>query len=153
MQHLLVLAQIYVVAFLALHDWIQVGRFNDIQAVQAADSRRRLIWVTIYSTTPFAFALGASVLYAETRFPRWLNLYLAIGYGLLVLGAFRAWWGPYLLWNEPARAARYQAMFGRTRAFLPERNGIRPNTLHVSFHVALMTTIVLLIARWVSSGA
>jgi hypothetical protein len=36
------------------------------------------------------------------------------------------------------RAARYQAKFGRTHAFLPARDGIRPNTLHVILHVATL---------------
>ena len=151
MQHLLILAlialQVFVVAFIALHDWIQLGDLNDVRAVQAADSRSRLIWVTVYSTAPFAFALGACAIYANTRFPGWLNWYLYIAYSLAGLGMIRAWWGPYLLWNEPTRAARYQAMFGRTRAFLPERNGIRPNTLHVSLHLAVAAIIVLLIVR------
>ena len=151
MQHLVVLAliglQIYVVAFLALHDWIQLGGLNDIRAVQAADSRSHLIWVTVYSTAPFAFGLFACAAYANTRLPGWLNGYLLIAYGALGLGALRAWWGPYLLWNEPERATRYRAMFGRTRAFLPERNGIKPNTLHVSLHLAVAATIVLLLVR------
>jgi hypothetical protein len=151
MQHLLILTlivlQTYVVAFIGLHDWIQLGDLNDVRSVQAADSRPRLIWVTIYSTAPFAFALCACAVYANTRFPGWLNWTLYVGYGLAALGMVRAWWGPYLLWNEPARAARYQAMFGRTRAFLPERNGIRPNTLHVSLHLVVVAIIVLLIVR------
>ena len=151
MQHILILGlialQAYVVAFIALHDWIQLGDLNDVRAVQAADSRAKLIWTTVYSTAPFAFALGACAVYANSGFPGWLNGYLYIAYGLIILGAFRAWWGPYLFWNEPARAARYQGMFGRTRAFLPERNGIRPNTLHVSLHLVLVAIIVLLIVR------
>ena len=52
----------------------------------------------------------------------------------------RTWWIPYLLIDEPARADRYQAMFGRTHTFLPVRNGIRPDTLHI----ALVTVIILL---------
>jgi hypothetical protein len=56
----------------------------------------------------------------------------------------RAWWGPYLLGGSPARVARYQAMFARTHAFLPERNGIRPNTLHVALHVVVIAILVLL---------
>ena len=35
-------------------------------------------------------------------------------------------------------------MFGRTHAFLPERIGIRPNTLHVILHAATLTTLILL---------
>lgn len=151
MQHLLIVTlialQAFVVAFIGLHDWVQLGDLNDIRAVQAADSRDRLIRVTIYSTAPFAFALFACGVYANTRFPGWLNWYLYITYGMAALGMIRAWWGPYLLWSEPVRAARYRAMFGRTRAFLPERNGIRPNTLHVSLHLVLVAIIVLLIVR------
>jgi hypothetical protein len=157
MQHLLILAlialQVFVVAFIALHDWIQLGDLNDVRAVQAADPRARLVRVTIYSTLPFAIGLGACAVYANTGFPVWLNWYLYITYGFLAFGMVRAWWGPYLLWKEPARAARYQAMFGRTHAFLPERNGIRPNTLHVSLHLAVAAIIVLLIVRRAVFGA
>ena len=44
----------------------------------------------------------------------------------------------------PERAARYQVMFGATRAFLPERNGIRPNTLHVILHIVTLATLAVL---------
>lgn len=44
---------------------------------------------------------------------------------------------------DPARAARYEVMFGATHSFLPKRNGLRPDTLHVMFHAA---TLALLIA-------
>jgi hypothetical protein len=35
-------------------------------------------------------------------------------------------------------------MFGNTHAFLPERNGIRPNTLHILLHACTAATLVLL---------
>ena len=37
-------------------------------------------------------------------------------------------WIPYTLRPDHARAERYKALFGKTHAFLKERNGIRPNT-------------------------
>jgi hypothetical protein len=140
--------QAIVVAFLVLHDWAPLGRLNDIAAVRAADPTARLLAVTVLSAAPFAFALGASLLYARTRFPGWLNVYLDTAYILLALGAVRAWWGPYLLWSEPARAERYEAMFGRTLAFLPTRNGIRPNTLHVAFHLVVLAILAVLALRY-----
>jgi hypothetical protein len=140
----LIAGQVFVVAFLALHDWIPLGRLNDVKAVQAADSKARLIRVTLLSTLPFALGLAASLYYLNAGFPRWLTWYLAISYGLLVAGAIRAWWAPYLFHHEPARAARYHAMFARTHAFLPARNGIRPNTAHVSFHVVVITLLAIL---------
>jgi hypothetical protein len=53
-------------------------------------------------------------------------------------------WGFHICSFQSSRAARYQAMFGQTHAFLPERNGIRPNTLHVILHAATLTTLVVL---------
>jgi excisionase family DNA binding protein len=45
--------------------------------------------------------------------------WLWISYGLLFIGELTAWWIPYLFHSQPERAARYQAMFGATHAFLP----------------------------------
>ncbi len=51
---------------------------------------------------------------------------------------------PYLFRPEPVRAERYRKMFGNTHAFLPERNGMVPNTAHVSLHIATLATLVVL---------
>lgn len=61
-----------------------------------------------------------------------------------VVGELEAWWIPYLFRSQPERAERYQVMFGDTHAFLPARNGIRLNTLHVTLHAATPTTLILL---------
>jgi hypothetical protein len=37
-------------------------------------------------------------------------------------------------------------MFSRTHAFLPVRNGIRPDTLHVTLHVVILAIVLLLAA-------
>ena len=136
--------QIFVVLFLALHDWVPLGRLNDVRAVQSADSRGKLVTVTALSTLPFAICLAGSLYFARTRYPGWLVWTLWLGYGALAFGAFRAWWLPYLFVDEPVRAARYQKMFGRTHAFLPERHGIRPNTLHIVLHLAIAAVLILL---------
>jgi hypothetical protein len=36
-------------------------------------------------------------------------------------------------------------MFANTHAFLPEHNGIRPNTPHVVFHLFVLATLGLLV--------
>jgi hypothetical protein len=150
---ILIALQVFVVAFIALHDWIPLGSLNDVRAVQAADSRSRLIVVTIVSTLPFAIGLWATILHAMSGRPRWLSDYLWVSYGLAFLGLIRAWWGPYLLYREPARAVRYQAMFGRTHAFLPVRNGIRPNTLHVVLHLIIVAILAVLALLSLTGGA
>ena len=136
--------QLFVVLFIALHDWLPLGRLNNLAGIRAVDTTRHLVVVTVLSTLPFAIGLAASVYYARTGFPMWVMVWLWISYGTGAYGMLRAWWIPYLLIRDPERAARYQQRFANTHAFLPARNGIRPDTLHVCFHVVLVVLIILL---------
>ncbi len=136
--------QLFHVLFLALHDWIPLGSLNDVKAVRAAEPVGKMIAATLITTTPFAIGLGASAIYFGMSCPAWLFWWLWISYGLLFTGELEAWWIPYLFRSMPERAARYQKMFGATHAFLPEHNGIRPNTLHVILHVATLATLLVL---------
>jgi hypothetical protein len=137
--------QAYVVLFVAIHDWVPLGRLNDVKAVRASDGAGKLIAVTVLSTLPFAFGLVESLIHA-TGLPDWLMIFLWVSYGIATYGLLRTWWAPYLLFEEPARAARYQAMHGATHTFLPLRNGLRPNTLHVTVHLAVIAMIADLTA-------
>jgi hypothetical protein len=136
--------ELYVVLFIALHDWIPLGRLNNLAGIRAVDTRGRLLWVTAISTLPFAIGFAASVYYAPARFPLWLMVLLWISYGAGLYGMLRAWWLPYLLIEDRVRAARYQERFAHTHAFLPMRNGIRPDTLHVSFHAVFLLACIQL---------
>jgi hypothetical protein len=137
--------QCCVVLFIALHDWIPLGRLNNLAGIRAADGRSRLLRVTAFSVLPFAVGLAGSFYYAASRFPGWLWWLLWITYGAAVYGMLRAWWIPYLWVADAARAERYQVRFAHTHAFLPVRNGIRPDTLHVAFHAVLVATVALLV--------
>ena len=136
--------QCFHVLFLGLHDWIPLGRLNDVKAVRAANPASKLILGALISTVPFAFGLGASAYYLGGSYPHWLLWYLGISYALLFLGELQAWWIPYFFRPKAGLATRYQAMFGNTHAFLPARNGITPNTLHVILHTATLATLVVL---------
>jgi hypothetical protein len=144
--------QCFHVLFLALHDWIPLGTLNDVMAVRAANPGNKLVAATLISLTPFAIGLGASAINFGRAYPAWLFWWLWISYGLLFVGELRAWWIPYLFHPEPERAARYRVMFGATHALLPERNGIRPNTLHVILHMVTLTTLVVLGALTAQQG-
>jgi hypothetical protein len=98
----------------------------------------------VLSTLPYAVGLAASIYYTATRFPMWLMWLLWISYVTGLYGMLRAWWVPYLLLGDPVRAARYQSRFSQTHAFLPTRNGIRPDTLHVCFHAVFILAFILL---------
>ena len=140
----LLVLQTFHVLFLGLHDWIPLGRLNDVRAVRAENSTSKLVFGTLISTMPFAFGWIASVHYLAGIYPGWLRVWLWVSYAMLCVGELQAWWVPYLLRPEPQRAARSAAMFGRTHAFLPVHNGIRPNTLHIVLHTATALTLVLL---------
>ena len=120
----LLLLQGLQVTFLATHDWVPLGRLNDVAAVRRQDSSGRLIVVTLIQTVPFAVGLAACVRYLHQPYPGWVWRWLWISYGILFVGQLRAWWVPYLWRPEPERAARYAVMFGNTHAFLPRRHGM-----------------------------
>jgi hypothetical protein len=136
--------QAYQVAFLWLHDWVPIWRLNDVGAVRRQDTLPRLVGVTLIQSVPFTIGLYFSARHLHGPLPGWLMVYLWISYGLLFVGQLRAWWVPYLLRAEPARAERYRAMFGNTHALLPVRNGMVPNTAHITLHVATLATLIVL---------
>lgn len=143
---LLIILQAYQVVFLWLHDWIPLGRLNDVKAVRSQDTTSRLVTVTLIQSVPFTIGLVFSVAYFGRMYPMWLYWWLWISYGVVFVGEIRAWWIPYLFRAEPKRAARYQIMFGNTHRFLPTRNGLVPNTAHFVLHVATAATLITLFA-------
>jgi hypothetical protein len=136
--------QVFQVLFLCLHDWVPLGRLSDVKAARAANPGSRLFVVTLVSALPFAFGLGETIVHWTEPLPGWLIIWLWVSYTILFLGQLRAWWIPYLFIPEPTRAARYDAMFGNTLAFLPAHNGIRPNVLHILLHIATLATLIVL---------
>jgi hypothetical protein len=136
--------QAFQLALLLVHDWIPLGPLNDVRAVHRENTVRLLAIGTAVSSAPVAIALWLSVRYYGHSYPEWVKVWLWLTYGLLFAGELEAWWIPYLVRRDAKRAARYQAMFGRTQAFLPERNGMVPNTLHVSLHVVTLATLLVL---------
>lgn len=139
--------QTFQVLFLWVHDWIPLGRLNDVAAVRSQNTATRLALATLINSVPFTIGLLYSVLYFERPYPHWLLYWLWISYGLLFFGELSAWWIPYLFRAEPERAARYQIMFGNTHRFLPQRNGLVPNTAHVLLHLSTLATLILLLLR------
>jgi hypothetical protein len=142
---ILLTLQLFQVLFLWLHDWIPLGRLNDVIAVRSQDTTLRLLVVTLIQSVPFTIGLLFSVLHLGQPYPHWLYMWLWISYGLIFVGQLRAWWVPYLLYPEPERAARYQIIFGNTHRFLPTRNGLVPNTAHIMLHLATAATLLVLL--------
>ncbi|HKV95943.1 MAG TPA: hypothetical protein VJR90_00445 [Gammaproteobacteria bacterium] len=97
-----VICQFLVVLFIAVHDWVPLGRLNSVAGIRAVDSPSKLAVVTVLSTLPFAIALVASVHYANSSFPMWLMWLLWCSYGAALYGVLRTWWVPYLFAKNPA---------------------------------------------------
>lgn len=141
---LLISLQAAHVLFLWLHDWVRLGRLNDIAALRRVDTMRRITVTTVLQSLPFTLGLFFSIAYSANGFPGWLWQWLWVSYGALFVGELRAWWWPYMVKLEPDGAARYRELFGGTRAFLPQCNGMVPNTLHCMLHVVTAATLVVL---------
>lgn len=144
LETIFIVLQAFQVGFLWLHDWLPLGSLNDVRSVREQDTFRRLFIVTLVQSLPFTVLLVLSILHFGQRYPHWLISALWYAYGVLLVGQLRAWWLPYLFRAEPERAARYRAMFGNTHSFLPERNGLVPNTAHIFLHVCTAATLVVL---------
>jgi hypothetical protein len=144
LQAILLALQAFQVIFLWIHDWVPLGSLNDVAAVRSQDTTARLVRITLIQSLPFTIGLVFSAIHFGDHYPGWLVDWLWISYGAIFVGQLRAWWVPYLVRPEPARAARYQVMFGKTHSFLPVRNGIVPNTAHILLHVATLATLIVL---------
>jgi hypothetical protein len=92
---------------------------------------------------PVAIGLAATTFYFGRAYPAWVFWCLWITYGLACYDSFTAWWRPYLFRSDPQQVARYQTMYAATHSFLPERNDIRPNTLHVLFDIVTILAILI----------
>ncbi len=144
-EKLVLTLEVFQVAFLLLHDWVPLGSFTDLRALRRTDSLQKIALATVISAVPFVLGLIFSIQHAhDPRWPLWVRRYLWISYGLLVIGELQAWWIPYVGKPQPTRAARYRELFGNTHAFLPARNGIMPNTLHVVLHGTTLLTLIAL---------
>ena len=140
-------AQAYVLLFLFLHDWLPLGTLNNFTAKRDADSFANRAFVTLLPAVPAALGLYYCAKDFTQPYSHGLLILLWITYGSFLFGMLRAWWVPYLLVPDPARAARYQTIFAGTHRFLPERNGITPDTLHTTLHAVTLAIVVLLLIR------
>jgi hypothetical protein len=136
-----------VVLFLLLHDWIPLGRLNNLDAIRGRDSLGHRVYVTLLPLVPAAVCLYLSAERFGQRYPMYVEWWLWVTYGTFVLGMLRAWWLPYLVLPDAKRAERYQAIFAGTHTFLPQRNGIAPDTLHTVFHAVVLVTLILFAVR------
>jgi hypothetical protein len=125
-----------------LHDTIPLGRWNNLPALRAAVPLSRRIIGTLINT-----ALGLLALYffhmSTMHHDSMAMTRLILLQAFLVFGEIRWWWYPYFFGASPELVARLRPNWQGTIAFLPERNGIRPNALHCVMHACTLTAFLL----------
>jgi len=104
--------------FLLLHDRVPLGPFNDPEAVRRENTTGVLLLVTIVNGLSVGILLLLAGLFAGKKYPLWLRSWFVIHLGLILAGAAKAWWMPYLFGADEKRLQRDQAMFGGTHSFL-----------------------------------
>lgn len=132
----------FVVVFVSLHNWIPLGALNNVRGVRIAFPTFKLFATTSLNFAPFAVGLAATAFYLKSSYPGWVVWWLWISYGLACYGSFKAWWMPYLFRRDSALVARYKTMYAGTHSFLPEHNGMRPDTLHILFDLVTLAILI-----------
>ncbi len=134
----------FILLFMIFHDWVPLGPLNDVSAVFAEQSLQEVITVALIGSVQILLLLGLVWWFRGRKYPLLAKLWLIIHQSSIFIGVLLAWWVPYFFnYGAEARAERYERLFGNTHSFLPEMNGITPNTLHFLFHLTLLGCILL----------
>lgn len=132
--------------FMVVQDWVPLGTLNNVQAISLNRSKSELVTVTIIGVVQILILIALILVFVGKRQPLWVKFWLIIHPTFIFAGALLDWWIPYLFgYGAEEKSTRYIEMFGNTHSFLPLRNGIVPNTLHILFHTILLICIFLTI--------
>lgn len=133
---------------MVVQDWVPLGTLNNVQAISLNRSKSELVTVTIIGVVQILILIALILVFVGKRQPLWVKFWLIIHPTFIFAGALLDWWIPYLFgYGAEEKSTRYIEMFGNTHSFLPLRNGIVPNTLHIHilFHTILLICIFLTI--------
>ncbi|WP_062052187.1 hypothetical protein [Bacillus sp. JCM 19034] len=135
-----------ILLFMIMQDWIPLGSLNDVQAIAEDRSFNEILIVTLVGVLQILLLMGLLLVFIGKGYPIWVKFWLIIHQICIFAGALLDWWIPYFFgYGAEQRTERYSQMFGDTHSFLPELNGIIPNTFHTLFHIILLFCIVLTI--------
>lgn len=138
MSTIFIVLQVSLLFFMLFHDWISIPPFNDIAALQRADSR---FYRLLGSVINGAFVLIPLILTIEfydaanNQITSPANIIIFIFYFILTIGTILSWWVPYFFGSSKKHKAAF-AKFSNTHHFLaPREDHVVPNTLHVILHL------------------
>jgi hypothetical protein len=133
-----------ILIFMLVQDWVPLGTLNDVDAVSEVHSFKDLLTAMLINAGQIVLLIFIVRMFIGRRYPVWARLWLIIHQGFIFAGALMAWWIPYLFGiGAEEKVEPYSIMFGSTHTFLPEMNGLTPNTLHTCFHAVLLFCLLL----------
>ncbi|MEI3606090.1 hypothetical protein SPD48_10335 [Pseudogracilibacillus sp. SE30717A] len=145
-EKLLLFGYTLILVFMIVQDLIPLGNLNDIKAIASVHSTNEIIFITLIGVVQILLLIGGILFFIGKKYPIWVRIWLIIHPAFIFIGALFSWWIPYLFGiGAEEKMEIYNTMFGNTHAFLPEMNGIVPNTLHTIFHSTLFACILITI--------
>lgn len=134
--------QFILLLFMALHDWVAIPPFNDVNTLKKVDSISYRLMGTIINVLSVLIPFILTVLYCVNSD---MNLFqtIIVFYCCLSLGTILSWWVPYMFGSSQKHKERFMK-FKQTHHFLPPRGDhVIPNTLHVILHIQVWACLIL----------
>jgi hypothetical protein len=133
-------------AVVVLHDWLDIPGWTHGSQVRAVVGRRKLLLATAINAL-FPGAAVAFALYFWNAAKPWYVTDYWVAYCVVTLiSAIAMWYVPYLLGGSEKQREEYARMYAGTRHVLPPRgDNLRPNLLHVCFHILFLANLALVL--------
>jgi hypothetical protein len=128
----------------ALHDTIPLGRWNNLGHFKREIPLQRRVRGSVMNSVTALAAVGLFWLgwMRGGELAGDFRMALLIMMGVMVYMEFGAWWRPYLFGATPAIVEKLRPNWEGTYAFLPVKNGIRPNAMHSIMHASTLAAFV-----------
>ncbi|HSY51106.1 MAG TPA: hypothetical protein VLC46_20035 [Thermoanaerobaculia bacterium] len=143
-----IFACLIVLQFIAVttHDWIDIPGWTTGSRVQAVVGRRKLLVASLINAIFPGMAVALAIIYWNRPVPRLVPDYWILYCGVTVVSAIAMWYIPYFLGASEERKRDYGQMYAGTHHILPPRgDNLRPNLLHVCFHILFAVNLILAI--------
>lgn len=154
MVYLFLLVQCSLLIFMALHDWIDIPPFTNLDALKKAHTFKFRLVGSLINSILVLIPILVTLIYFTSSLPFWGRLLFTGIYGLLTIGTITAWWIPYFggrYWIHGNKAGFEE--YRDTHSFLPPRgDNIVPNTLHVVLHIQVWICLLLSLSWLIIGG-
>ena len=126
---------------LAIHDWLPLGRLNDVTALRKQQSLFATLCATVINLGACTWALWLTLPVGKLGVS--LPLDVVLIYLFMTVGTLLAWWKPYFFGSSAEMKQKMQP-YVNTHHVLPARgDNIRPNTLHLIVHIFIWVAFML----------